>query len=124
MGAAQKKYYHKNKEKVFALHKKWYDANKDTPAFKEKKKWYGIKSRYGLTKQRYNEMLEEQNHGCAICERHEDEFSKDLFIDHCHDTDVVRGLLCPTCNNFLRTNVNLTKMIDKAKEYVSRSTAT
>ena len=118
----QKRYYQKNKKKVFERHLRWYHSVKNDPEFKEKKKWYAVKSRYGITKQDYYKLLEKQFHCCAICLRHEDEFKKDLFIDHCHMTGQIRGLLCPSCNPFLGADEDLISKLERAKEYVSRST--
>ena len=52
---------------------------------------------YGLTKERYQEMIAEQRGGCAICLRSD----KPLQIDHDHATGKVRGLLCTGCNTAL-----------------------
>ena len=70
--------------------------------------------RYGITLEDYNTLLEQQNGVCAICKNPETLTVKgkivNLSVDHCHDTGVVRGLLCRSCNvglgNF-RDDVNL-----------------
>ncbi len=57
-------------------------------------------------------MFEEQDGCCAICKRHQSEFTKSLFIDHCHKTNKVRGLLCHNCNIGLgsfKDNIELMK---------------
>lgn len=65
-----------------------------------------LKRTYGITLQEYEIMLELQDHKCKIC------FSESLnrqwkdgrqsrmpfFVDHCHETGKVRGLLCNKCN--------------------------
>lgn len=45
-------------------------------------------------------MLVEQNYKCAICN---EDFKKNekICIDHNHETDKVRGLLCGKCNTGL-----------------------
>ena len=43
-------------------------------------------------------ILKDQNDCCAICGRHKDEFSRNLSVDHDHDTGNHRGLLCGDCN--------------------------
>lgn len=48
---------------------------------------------YGLTQERYEQMLNEQEHKCAICTK-----LKPLVVDHDHLTLQVRGLLCQNCN--------------------------
>jgi hypothetical protein len=52
---------------------------------------------YGLAVGQYDSMLDEQDGLCAICRR-ERPNGKRLVVDHDHDTDVVRGLLCTNCN--------------------------
>ncbi len=120
----QKRYYNRNKKKVFERHLKWYHKIKHDPEFKDKRKWYSIKSRYGLTKEQYYKLLNSQNRCCAICHKHEDELKKGLYIDHCHGTGQVRGLLCNTCNVFLGADEDLIWKLERAEEYVSRSIPT
>lgn len=63
-----------------------------------------LRSRYGITVEQYNEMLSEQNSLCFICQKPEtqvDHRSKKvlrLSVDHCHESGVIRGLLCRKCN--------------------------
>ena len=60
---------------------------------------YYLKSKYGITLEWYNEKLKSQNHKCAICGQDEvDVFKQTLYVDHCHNTGKVRGLLCHPCN--------------------------
>lgn len=59
-----------------------------------------IKARYGITIEEYEEMYQKQNGVCAICFNKCDKKAV-LSVDHCHDTSVVRGLLCDNCNNML-----------------------
>lgn len=68
----------------------------------------GIKYTYGLTAERYNKMLADQENACAICKRTVAEISKEgkgkathLHVDHDHKTGLVRGLLCQNCNIML-----------------------
>lgn len=56
---------------------------------------------YGLTPERVAEILLEQGGACAGCGRLPQGRRKHLSIDHCHDTGVVRGLLCDDCNKAL-----------------------
>jgi hypothetical protein len=55
---------------------------------------------YGLSLEEYDAMLDRQGGVCAICKKKPDE-GKPLFIDHCHVTGMVRGLLCHKCNMVL-----------------------
>ena len=74
---------------------------------------------YGITGEEYNKMLTEQDNCCKICLRHASTFSKGLYVDHCHSTGKVRGLLCVTCNNFLGAINDNPDRSDFIKEYLS-----
>lgn len=67
--------------------KAWADKNK------ERLKAIAIKYRYGLTAERHKAMLAEQDGLCAICK-----CNPATDIDHSHDRNFVRGLLCGHCN--------------------------
>lgn len=56
-----------------------------------------LKRKYGLTEIDYQNMLAVQAGKCCIC----GEIMALPFIDHCHKTGKVRGLLCQLCNLFL-----------------------
>lgn len=59
-----------------------------------------LKRKYGMTIEDYDRMLAAQGGGCAICGRPpRDDIS--LHVDHDHETERIRGLLCFPCNNTL-----------------------
>jgi hypothetical protein len=66
-------------------------------------------------------MLIKQNNKCGICQKDETEVHrKRLFVDHCHTTGNVRGLLCHNCNTaigFLKDSVQTAL---QAATYLSR----
>ena len=57
---------------------------------------------YGLSQEAYDAMLKAQGGRCAICGTDEvgskSKNHQGFFVDHCHDTGEVRGLLCHPCN--------------------------
>ena len=53
---------------------------------------------YGMTLRDYDALLKWQGGVCAICKRPEMERNQSLCVDHCHETGIVRGLLCVRCN--------------------------
>lgn len=55
--------------------------------------------RYGMTEREYNELLDRQQHRCAICRTETP--GKLLHVDHCHQNNRIRGLLCGACNRAL-----------------------
>ena len=73
--------------------------------------------RYGLSKEEYYSLLENQNGVCAIC------FKKDkirLAVDHNHNTGKVRGLLCSNCNRGIGLLKDSTAMLLSAAQYLQR----
>ena len=73
---------------------------------------------YGLTLEQYHRMFEKQEDRCGICKRHQSEFKKRLFVDHCHETGKVRGLLCFKCNNLLGQANDDPSILQNAIEYL------
>ena len=59
-----------------------------------------LKRNYNITPDDYNRMFEEQNGVCAGCKEPNSSGTK-FCVDHDHQTDVVRGLLCGPCNRAL-----------------------
>jgi hypothetical protein len=57
----------------------------------------GLMSKYGITIEQYETMLAQQRGVCAVCASAPSD-GKPLDVDHCHTTNVVRGLLCNPCN--------------------------
>jgi len=65
--------------------------------FYESMRYSQAKIRYGIEKEDYLQLLESQNHLCAICSESLD-MGRQTHIDHCHDTGRIRGILCGSCN--------------------------
>jgi hypothetical protein len=78
-----------------------------------------IRRQHGLSREDYQSMLEQQGGSCAICGSIEPGGNGDvLYVDHCHETGAVRGLLCNKCNVGLGMfNDDLDRML-KASAYL------
>jgi len=75
---------------------------------------------FGITYDDYIQILNEQEGKCAICGKTEEENGKMLAVDHCHETNKNRELLCLSCNiciGFIEKN-NLN--IDDVKNYINK----
>jgi hypothetical protein len=84
------------KECLVAKNKKWRENNPDkVKEHMSSRIWYKRKINYGLTKEQFFEIMKIQEEKCAICGTGIDER---CHVDHCHNTNVIRGLLCNTCN--------------------------
>ena len=77
-----------------------------------------LKSKYGLTLEAYDAMLEIQEGCCAICFKSEEDFSQKLSVDHCHKTGNVRGLLCKQCNLGIGNLKDSLLLLRNATEYL------
>lgn len=89
--AAQAARYHADVEASRAYHKQYREANKQVLAERQRQ------IKYGVSAEQYAETVARQHGRCAICEAPPDH--RGLCIDHCHETNVVRALLCFHCNH-------------------------
>lgn len=73
--------------------------NKRNPKVRQNSKF---KQRYGISLENFNEISTKQNDRCLICDKHKsDNKLGKLFVDHCHKSGKVRGLICDNCNRGL-----------------------
>lgn len=71
---------------------------------------------FNILREDYNRVLEEQGGVCAICKEPEPQ-SRRLAVDHCHNTNIIRGILCMRCN----TNLGWTeRYYDIIDDYLNR----
>lgn len=53
---------------------------------------------YNLTIDDYVKLYTNQKGCCKICGINQSDLKRKLCVDHCHETGIVRGLLCSKCN--------------------------
>tara|TARA_R110002074_G_scaffold209979_1_gene378986 strand:- start:132 stop:602 length:471 start_codon:yes stop_codon:yes gene_type:complete len=131
LATKNKEYREKNKEKIYAKNKEYKEKNKEyIKAYRkqniEKERQqqadYKRKKKYGISPEEYNYMIKEQNNKCKIClvDFLYDKTSTKPFVDHCHTTNKVRGLLCLHCNTglgYFKDHIpTLTKTINYLQE--------
>jgi hypothetical protein len=84
-----------------------------------------IRRLLGVTGKEYAELLLKQNGVCAICKKEETRISNgivtSLSVDHCHDTNKIRGLLCNKCNTAIGQLNHSIEVLLSAIEYLRRS---
>jgi len=68
--------------------RKWESKN---PSYYRNKQ---LKNSYKLTVEDFDRMLEDQKGLCGICK----EPMAKAYVDHCHESGIVRELLCFSCN--------------------------
>lgn len=104
--------YYKHREKRIA------DIRLDRKLNPDKYKNQDLKKVFGITLIEYKLMLENQQHKCKICNKHKNEFKKQLAVDHCHSTGRIRGLLCEKCNVGLGSFKDNIEVLTQAIEYL------
>lgn len=58
-----------------------------------------LKNKFNISSKEFTQLSLEQADVCAICRQPQaGKWSNKLYIDHCHQTNKIRGLLCDDCN--------------------------
>lgn len=109
----------KNREKLAKLGRD--NRKKDPRRFKG----YSLKSDFNLSIEEYDALLQIQNGLCAICKKpetskHQSGKVKDLAVDHSHDTNVIRGLLCWVCNTGIGKLGDSPELLREAANYIEK----
>lgn len=91
---------------------------------KKRSKW--LKTKYGLSYEDYVNLYKQQDGKCAICDieisiEAKENGHQTACVDHCHDTNLIRGLLCNHCNRALGLMKDNKKNIAKMLEYLNDS---
>lgn len=74
-----------------------------------------LRKQYGLSPERYEELAAL---GCFICERPDPPSHTSWSVDHCHETNLIRGLLCHNCNLGLGNFQDSAELLRKAAQYL------
>ena len=109
----------RNKASITEKQSTWRDANRELVREcgrnNTRKVLY---ARYGLAPGEYEKMLDDQDGRCAICGV--EPGARPLSVDHCHETGVVRGLLCHGCNTGIGFLKDSTDLLKKAVKYLNK----
>ena len=74
--------------------------------------------RYKMTPESYDEIFDKQKGLCLICETPLVKHARGTHIDHNHETDEIRGLLCEFCNIGLGMFRESVQILHKASDYL------
>ena len=119
----RREYRIKNRDNVNAGKMSLYYENHEQSKsrLRDRYKTYGLawklQHKYGLTLDEYRRMVEAQDGRCAIC-RAPPPCGKRLYVDHCHESGRVRGLLCNNCNRGLGCFKDSPEFLLAAKDYL------
>lgn len=119
-----KEWYRKNKEKRDAQVKE-YEKTKPEEWRKSIGRKFHLNKRYNITPEEYQIKLKQQDYKCAICNK---DVTKNirknvvtaLSVDHDHETNKVRDLLCFSCNSGLGQFKDNLDLLFKAYKYLKK----
>lgn len=78
--------------------------------------------KYGLTIEEYETLFAKQGYRCAICRKVPTPQQR-MCVDHCHETQVVRGILCTSCNRGVGLLGDDPASVKRALEYLVGATS-
>lgn len=127
--------YNRNRPRNIVNSEEWVERNNKVKDYylstRIERVHYQRLRKYGLSLDKYHQMLRDQFYACAICERRIDELSGPLNVDHDHACcattrenprtcgQCVRSLLCTDCNQGLGRFRDDTELLRKAIAYLS-----
>ena len=137
----RRQYYIDNKERENSRNKRYYLRNKDKLALKAKARNSEIRerrnryykdnkkafsnsrylSKYKITLEDFELLSKTQLDSCKICGTHKNNLKRGLFVDHCHITGKIRGLLCHYCNSGLGLFKDSECLLEKTINYLKSS---
>ncbi len=88
----------RNREKTRIYAARSYQKHRAKWAHRNRR--YTLQRNYRITLEEYQALLLAQGGVCAVCEKPQKSGRK-LAVDHDHETGLVRGLLCQSCNGKL-----------------------
>ena len=105
------KRWHKNNPEYI---KQW---RKNNPERMKKYNKQKLEYKYNLTHEDWLAIWDNQDGKCTICGKLFENPS-DACVDHSHETDEIRGLLCRQCNAALGLFKDDVKILNNAIEYL------
>lgn len=108
---------HKDIEQRRKYHRD-YNQRVSKEVVKQKHRAWRLPRVYGISLEQYNSLFQAQQGRCALCHRHQSEFTRgyNLAVDHCHITGKIRGLVCYRCNLTLASGLDF---FERGVEYLT-----
>jgi hypothetical protein len=112
----------RNKERHAESVRKWQKANPDRMKLRRRK---DVFNKYGITAETFDSLLKTQGGKCAICQTESPGGKHNQWhIDHCHNSGMLRGILCNACNCGLGRFKDSADLVEKAATYLRVNIAT
>jgi hypothetical protein len=116
---AVRRWQRKNPEKVKEI--KLRHRKNNPEAVKRSYRKVRLKLKFGITLERFDQMLRSQGFACAICGNGKSGGRGLWHVDHCHQTKRIRGLLCHNCNTALGLFKENPVIIRSAMTYLKKA---
>ena len=100
-------------KRYWAMTPEQHEVSKEAQRVREYKRIYGLNDSIALS------LAKCRVGDCKICSK----LTK-LVVDHCHKTNMVRGLICDSCNKMLGHSFDNPDTLMKAVHYLSNNAAT
>lgn len=128
-----KNYYNENKEKVNEQNKIWAENNIEKMKSYKNKNYHKnptksrkirLCSKYKLTHEEYEILMEQAGTNCPICETLFDWENRNKgnrpCIDHCHKSNKIRGIICGKCNAAMGSFNDDISILEKAIQWLNK----
>jgi len=102
--AYRKKWNIENHDKIIEADRIWKQKNREKVAMQARLRYQNNPQKeldrirfkkYGITGDEFRFILNNQNNQCLICVKQD---TKNLSVDHNHQTGKIRGIICNDCN--------------------------
>lgn len=97
--------FHKHRRGALGRHERCRDCRSHAERFRM----------YGISRDEYEALA---RNGCQICGIKEEPDGRRLAVDHDHENDCVRGVLCDNCNNGIGRFNDNPPLLRRAAEYL------
>lgn len=98
--------------------KEWAAANPERARYHSRKKLF--RTKYNMTIEEHDALFASQGFACGACGSAGPNSKKGWSTDHCHDTGIVRGILCHHCNVGLGHAKDSVETMKKWIAYIER----
>lgn len=117
--ATDKIWRENNKERKSAMDKKYQRENADRLRIQSRASH--LKRKFGITIERYDELLAAQGGVCRICSTDQPggpDKAASFAVDHDHNSGAVRGILCFACNTAIGLFKESPEILNNAADYL------
>lgn len=122
-----KDWYERNRDKAKSKYQEWRKNNPDAVKkyrAENRQKHYRqeVVRKYGVDPEWFDRQIAKQRNACACCKREFAWGDKQTtpHVDHCHETQAIRGILCNRCNSVLGLCEDNDKLLSALARYLRK----